>query len=157
MTRGDVDALLAQHARRCKAGVILGRERDEARKSAGGIEQAKHGVRIRWTNRIARMRAAIAVDRADERALDMDPGDHLPRQWIVAAQLDDAAQTPLHHRQMIRDNSGKKYVAPVRAHALTGVVKIFGGQRVAVEVDAAVAVDLQVEEPLVAHVTHANY
>jgi hypothetical protein len=100
------------------------------------------------------VRAAIPVDGADERPLDVQRGDHCAGERIGLAQLNKPAEAVFHDRDMLGRDCRQETADAVTLHGRADLMELVGGEVVAMEVDAAVAVDLQVEVP--ARVVHAS-
>ena len=145
MPGGDADVPLRQHPRHTHPRIIFRRERDDPRQSSRRIEQTIHRIAIGRAHGIFGMRAAIAVHRTDERALDVDAADDVADQRIALAQLDDSRQPPRHLRQVLGDDGGQDSRHAVVSQRGAGAVQVVGTQVVALKVDAEVAVHLEVE------------
>ena len=128
-----------------KRGVAFGRERDEPRRPGCGVEQPRHRVRIRGADRIGGMCAAIARGLVEERSLDVNAGDEAGRERIARAQRGQPCEAPAHQVDVVRDDGGEDAGDPVSLEPQAGGVQIVGRQSVAVEVDAGIAVDLEIE------------
>jgi len=126
--------------------VALRGERDEAGQAPRRLEQPLHLVGVRRADGVGRVGAAVAVGRADERTLDVDAGDEAPGEGILRAVRHQGRHPPLHPLERFGGEGGKDSRDAVGLEPLARGVQRVGGQAVAVEVHAAVAVDLEVEK-----------
>jgi hypothetical protein len=98
---GHADIGAGKHARNGEARIVLRRERDEPREPAGRVEQPIHCIAVGGAHGIARVGAAVAVGRADERALDVDPAHDVRHERIALPQRDNPAEAALHERDVV--------------------------------------------------------
>ena len=77
----------------------------------------------------------------------MNPGNELPAERVVFAQFYNLRSAPAHYRQLGRANRGEDAGHTIALQRFAIAPQFFGGQTVLIEVNAAVAVDLDVEVP----------
>ena len=105
---------------------------------------------IRSAHLLRRMGADIPGDLADERSFDVDTQNHLPRQRIRLAQLNDSLD-PTHHRIEVGGNhGGQETGCSIALQAGAGMRQLLGSQSVAVEIYASKAIDLEIDVSVVA-------
>jgi hypothetical protein len=91
------------------------------------------------------MRADISRLCADEWALDMKPGDHRRHVWIRTANLSEPAKAARHRVEIIGDHRGENLLHAIRAKPPAGSLQVVARQPIAIKVDAAVAIYLEIE------------
>ena len=66
-------------------------------------------------------------------------------EFVFFAQFDEFADATLQGGDFIGDEGGQDGIATILNEALAGMVKLLGGEAVAIEVRAGVAIDLEIE------------
>ena len=82
----------------------------------------------------------------DERAFDVDAPDNFPHQRVLPADGGDPLEPGLHPRQLVGNDRRQNAGHAVLAEPLAGKVQVGLGQIVLVEVNAGIAVDLEIDE-----------
>lgn len=145
MASGDGDALRGEEGGGFAAVVVLGGECDELCEASGGGEEALRVVDVGRFHGVRRVGTDVAFDRIDEWPFDVDAGDHLAGEFVIFAQYHKFADAAFQCRDFIGDEGGEDVVTAVLDETLAGVVERFGGEGVAVEVGACIAIDLKIE------------
>src|SRR5690349_12370770 len=104
-----------------------------------------HDIDVCGEDRLERVRAAVAGDGANERTLDVQPGDDPRRQRITFPQLYQPREPRAHRLHMLCDDGGEDAADAVSVEFLASRVQVVRREFILVEINAAVAVDLQVE------------
>jgi len=142
---GDDDVAAGEHAGDVQSGVLFGSQRDKAREAAGSVEQALHGGFTGLADGVDWMGAAISIDGAEERTLNVNAVQDLAESGDGFAERDEGAEAGLHGRERVRDDSGEDSFNTLRGELGAGGADAGGLEIVTVEVDAGVAVDLKIE------------
>jgi hypothetical protein len=91
------------------------------------------------------MSTDVAFDGIYEGPFNVDASDHLACEFVFLTQLDEFSDAALKGGDVVGDEGGQDGIATVLDEALAGVMERFGGEVVAIEVGAGVAIDLKIE------------
>ena len=145
VTSGDGDALGYEEGGGFAAFIVLRSECHELGEAPGGGKEAFGVVHIGQFHGMGRMGADVAFDRIDERPLNVDASDDAAGEFVFFAQFDEFADAAVQGGDFICDEGGEDVFAAVFNEAFAGMVKGFGGESIAIEVSASVAIDLKIE------------
>ena len=118
-----------------------------AREPAGGVEQALHRVDVGRPDGVVRVRPRYPSNGLMNGPSMCSAGIIWRASGSALAQLDKSAEAVLHDRDVFGRDRRQEAGDAVTLHGGADLVQFVGGEVVAVEVDAGVAVDLEVEIP----------
>ncbi len=139
------DPLVGKPASRGEVGVTFRRKGDQPYKPAAGSDEFPRCLRSCRQHMFGRMGADKPRLRIDERALNMDASHHVGDHRIGRVEFRKPADAGGHPIEPVGDDRGQHPAAAILPHRLARGAKIAAGEIVGVEVDAFVAVELQVE------------
>ena len=145
VTGGNHHAFFFQETGDAVIRVMFRSQGEDTDETRARLEQPGGQVFVGVTNGVGRMRPAKAVLGTEEGTLNMKARDHLANQRIGFAQCHQAVQPADHCIRGFRYDGGENARHAIGPQVLAGPVKILRAQIILIVINAAIAVDLNVE------------